>query len=161
LFVGIRRDEHGIRNKEHFFSPRDKEFKWNIVKERKYKGEGDSPFIAMTDIEFTGWNIFATDFGKDTNHVRVHPMLQWNEVDIWRYIEKEKIPIVDLYFAKNGKRYRSIGCACCCNPVDSQADTISKIVKELEHTHVAERSGRAQDKEDVYTMQKLRSLGYM
>ncbi|HRZ87741.1 MAG TPA: sulfate adenylyltransferase, partial [bacterium] len=62
---------------------------------------------------------------------------------------------------KGGKRYRSIGCESCCAPVDSRADTIRKIVKELETTRVAERSGRAQDKEDAYTMQKLRSLGYM
>jgi len=161
ILVGIRRDEHGIRNKERFFSPRDKEFKWNLVKEKEKKDIGDSPFVSMQDIEFAGWNLFATDFGKDTNHVRVHPMLHWNELDIWEYIQKEKIPLVNLYFAKNGKRYRSIGCECCCSPVDSEADSLLKIIQELKITKVLERSGRAQDKEDEFTMQKLRSLGYM
>lgn len=161
IVAGIRRDEHGIRNKERYFSPRDKEFKWNLVKEKKKEKEGDSPFVAMQDIEFAGWNLFATDFGNDTNHVRIHPLLHWTEREIWEYIQRENIPIVKLYFAKNGKRYRSIGCECCCNPVDSEADTVDKIVEELKITKILERSGRAQDKEDVYTMQKLRSLGYM
>ena len=69
--------------------------------------------------------------------------------------------MVRLYFAKNGKRYRSIGCECCCKPVDSNADDIDKIIQELKTTKVKERSGRDQDKEDEYNMQKLRSLGYM
>jgi sulfate adenylyltransferase subunit 2 len=83
------------------------------------------------------------------------------ELDIWRYIQRENIPITDLYFAKDGKRYRSIGCHTCCMPVDSDADTIDKIVEELRTTTTAERAGRAQDKESAYTMQKLRALGYM
>ena len=94
-------------------------------------------------------------------HFRIHPMLHWTELDIWRYIQREKVPVVDLYFAKNGKRFRSIGCLPCCMPVASRANTIAKIVKELETTKIAERSGLAQDKENTYTMQKLRSLGYM
>ena len=83
------------------------------------------------------------------------------EVTTSRVIEMEKIPTVDLYFAKKGKRYRSIGCSPCCEPVESKANTVKKIIKELETTKISERSGRAQDKEDAYTMQKLRSLGYM
>ena len=71
------------------------------------------------------------------------------------------IPMVSLYTAKNGKRYRSIGCECCCGPVDSEADNLDKIVKELETTHVEERSGRAQDKENENIMQQLRALGYL
>ncbi|MBN2067647.1 MAG: sulfate adenylyltransferase, partial [Candidatus Diapherotrites archaeon] len=66
-----------------------------------------------------------------------------------------------LYFAKDGKRYRSIGCETCCNPIESNADTVEKIVEELRTTKIAERSGRAQDKEQAYMMQKLRHLGYM
>jgi 3'-phosphoadenosine 5'-phosphosulfate sulfotransferase (PAPS reductase)/FAD synthetase len=81
--------------------------------------------------------------------------------DIWEYIKKENIPIVSLYFAKGNKRYRSIGCQCCCSPIDSNADTIDKIIEELRTSRVSERSGRAQDKESAYIMQKLRSLGYM
>lgn len=88
-------------------------------------------------------------------------MLNWTELDIWKYIEREKIPVVDLYFAKGGKRYRSIGCASCCEPVDSSADSIDKILSELSTTTISERSGRTQDKESRFIMQKLRSLGYM
>ncbi len=158
LLLGIRRDEHGIRNKERYFSPRDKQFRWNYAKKKK---GGDSGLESLQDTELSGWNLFATDFGEDTDHVRVHPILHWNELEIWEYVKKENIPMVDLYFAKKGKRFRSIGCECCCNPVKSNADDINKIVKELKTTKVAERSGRAQDKEEEYMMQKLRSLGYM
>ena len=73
----------------------------------------------------------------------------------------ENLPIIELYFAKNRKRFRSIGCEPCCNPIDSEAKTLNDIIYELEHTKTAERAGRAQDKEDIYTMQKLRALGYM
>ncbi len=143
LYLAIRRDEHGIRAKERFFSPRDEDFEWN------YKEQ--PPEL---------WDQYKTK-AKDEEHLRVHPMLGWTELDIWEYVRRENIPIVSLYFAKNGKRYRSIGCECCCNPVDSEADNIDKIVEELKTTTVSERSGRAQDKESAYMMQKLRSLGYM
>jgi sulfate adenylyltransferase subunit 2 len=82
-------------------------------------------------------------------------------VDVWSYVRQENIPIVRLYFAKDGRRYRSIGCAPCCAPVPSTAATLDEIIEELLMTRTAERSGRAQDKESAYTMQKLRSLGYM
>ena len=71
------------------------------------------------------------------------------------------LPMVDLYFAKGGKRFRSLGCMSCTNPVDSDADDIDKIIEELKSTKVSERSGRDQDKEKAYMMQKLRALGYM
>jgi len=161
LLLGIRRDEHGLRNKERIMSPRDKDFRWRFAREKTATEEGDSPFESMQDIELDGWNIFATDFGAEADHVRVHPIINWTEQDIWDYIQKEGIPVVDLYFAKNGKRYRSIGCECCCSPVDSDANTVNKIVEELRTTNIKERSGRAQDKEETYIMQKLRSLGYM
>ncbi|MFW9882254.1 MAG: sulfate adenylyltransferase subunit CysD [Candidatus Thorarchaeota archaeon] len=161
LIVGIRRDEHGIRDKERYFSPRDKQFRWNIVKEKGKQSKGDSNFTALQDSELSGWNIFATDFGSKTNHVRIHPLLHWTEKEIWRYIKQEKIPVIDLYFAKNGKRFRSIGCECCCKPIVSDAKNINKIIKELNKTKISERAGRTQDKEDEYNMQKLRSLGYM
>lgn len=159
VLVGIRRDEHGIRNKERFFSPRDKQFRWNVSKPKEKSGEGDSPFVALQDTEFSGWNLFATDFGPETNHVRIHPLLHWSEQEIWEYIKRENIPFVQLYLANGGKRYRSIGCECCCTPVDSDVDTINKILEELDETRTQEREGRAQDKEHL--MQKLRSLGYM
>ncbi len=143
LYLAIRRDEHGIRAKERIFSPRDDEFKWD------YKSQ--PPEL---------WDQYKTRAG-DEEHLRVHPLLGWQEIDVWEYIKRENIPIVSLYLAKGGKRYRSIGCECCCAPVDSDADTIDKIVEELKTSKVSERSGRAQDKESAYIMQKLRSLGYM
>jgi sulfate adenylyltransferase subunit 2 len=143
LYLGIRRDEHGIRAKERFFSPRDEDFEWD------YKNQ--PPEL---------WDQYKTK-ASDEEHIRVHPLLGWREIDVWEYVKKEHIPVVDLYFAKNGKRYRSIGCETCCMPVDSDADTIDKVVEELKTSKVSERSGRAQDKEDDYMMQRLRALGYM
>ncbi|MBN3038331.1 MAG: sulfate adenylyltransferase subunit 2 [Candidatus Omnitrophica bacterium] len=143
LYLGIRRDEHGIRAKERYFSPRDEDFEWN------YKEQ--PPEL---------WDQYKTK-AKDEEHIRVHPLLGWREIDVWQYIRREDIPIVRLYFAQGGKRYRSIGCETCCNPVESTADTIDKIIEELKTSKVSERSGRAQDKESAYMMQKLRSLGYM
>jgi len=143
ILLAIRRDEHGIRAKERVFSPRDEDFNWRYQEQQ--------PEL---------WDLFKTS-AKGTNHLRVHPMLHWKEIDIWRYTEREKIPIVGLYLSRNGKRYRSLGCACCCAPIESKAKNIAEIITELESTVISERSGRAQDKEDAYTMQKLRSLGYM
>ncbi len=143
LYLGIRRDEHGIRAKERFFSPRDEDFEWD------YKNQ--PPEL---------WDQYKNK-AADEEHIRVHPLLGWREIDIWEYIKREKMPTVELYFAKKGKRYRSIGCETCCMPVESGADTIDKIVEELKTSKISERSGRAQDKEDDYMMQRLRSLGYM
>lgn len=143
LLLAIRRDEHGIRAKERYFSPRDANFQWD------YQNQPAEL-----------WDLYKSQIEQE-QHFRIHPMLHWTEIDIWRYVEKEKIPTVSLYFAKGGKRFRSIGCEPCCKPVESNANTVKRIIKELETTDVAERSGRAQDKENAYTMQKLRSLGYM
>lgn len=143
LFVGIRRDEHSIRAKERVFSSRDIEFKWD------YKNQPAEM-----------WDHYRSDASAG-KHVRVHPLLHWTELDIWEYIKRENIPINELYFAKGGKRYRSLGCMPITKPVESTADTIDKVLDELRTTNVAERSGRSQDKEKAYMMQKLRSLGYM
>jgi len=143
LYLGIRRDEHGIRAKERVFSPRDEDFEWD------YKNQ--PPEL---------WDQYKTKAAEE-EHLRIHPLLGWREIDVWEYVKRENIPVVNLYFARNGKRYRSIGCETCCQPVDSNADTIDKVVEELRTSRVSERSGRAQDKEDDYMMQKLRSLGYM
>jgi sulfate adenylyltransferase subunit 2 len=143
LLLGIRRDEHGIRAKERYFSPRDDHFQWD------YRNQ---------PLEL--WDQFKSE-AEDHSHLRVHPLLHWREVDVWAYVLREKLPIVNLYLAKDGKRYRSIGCATCCAPVPSNASTVEEIVQELMTTKTAERSGRAQDKESAYTMQKLRALGYM
>ena len=66
-----------------------------------------------------------------------------------------------MYFSHVGKRYRSLGCEPCTLTIESHAASINEIVEELKITRIAERSGRAQDKEKTYTMQKLRALGYM
>jgi sulfate adenylyltransferase subunit 2 len=143
VLLGIRRDEHGIRAKERYFSPRNQDFKWN------YKDQ--PPEV---------WDQYKSKAEAET-HFRVHPLLHWRELDIWEYVRRERLPVIDLYFAKNGKRYRSIGCAPCCAPIDSNAATLDDIIEELRTTKMAERSGRAQDKENTYVMQKLRALGYM
>jgi len=143
LLLGIRRDEHGIRAKERYFSPRDEQFKWNY--------QDQPPEL---------WDQYKNQ-AEEKTHIRVHPLLHWTEKDIWYYIKRENIPITNLYLAKDGKRYRSIGCVPCCSPVESSASTIDEIIEELESTTTSERAGRAQDKEDTYTMQKLRALGYM
>lgn len=143
LLLGIRRDEHGIRAKERYFSPRDEKFQWDY---RHQPAELWDQYKSKAD---------------DRTHIRVHPLLHWRELDVWEYVKREGIPVVELYFAREGKRYRSIGCHTCCNPVPSSASTVEEIVEELKTTKMAERAGRAQDKEDTYTMQKLRALGYM
>ena len=143
LILGIRRDEEGTRAKERYFSPRDKNFEWN------YKDQ--PPEL---------WDQFKTDFDKET-HIRIHPILHWTEIDVWEYIKREAIPIVDLYFARDGERYRSLGCLPCTGRIKSSATTIDAIIAELRGTNTSERAGRAQDHEDTYAMQKLRAKGYM
>ena len=143
VFVGIRRDEEGTRAKERYFSPRDKNFAWDF--------KDQPPEL---------WDQFKTDFEPGT-HIRIHPLLHWTEINIWEYIEREGIPITDLYFARNGKRYRSLGCAPCTSPVDSTATTIPQILEELRNTRVSERSTRAQDAESEHAFEQLRAQGYM
>ena len=84
---------------------------------------------------------------------------------IWKYIKRENIPVVTLYFDNGtGKRYRSLGCAPCTKPVDSTAKNVDEIIEELEtgkFADIAERSGREQDKEDNGGLEQLRKKGYM
>ncbi|MGL4876065.1 MAG: sulfate adenylyltransferase subunit CysD [Clostridium sp.] len=143
LILGIRRDEEGSRSKERVFSERDENSTWDYV---------DQPPEL--------WDQFKTDFKKG-NHIRVHPILHWTEVDIWEYIKRENIPIIDLYFSKDGERYRSLGCAPCTKKIKSEAIDIDGIIEELKKTTERERSGREQDNETAYAMEKLRKEGYM
>lgn len=147
VIVGARADEEGSRSKERYFSPRDRNNDWDI---------GDQP------PEF--WDQYKTDFAPGT-HVRIHPLLDWTELDVWEYIQREKIPMVSLYFDQGqGKRYRSLGCAPCTEPVESTASTVDEVVKELKtgkFANIAERDGRAQDKEDGGGLEELRKDGYM
>ena len=147
VIVGVRADEEGSRSKERTFSSRDHENEWDVA---------DQPPEL--------WNQFKTDFAPGT-HVRIHPLLDWTELNIWEYIEREGIPIVALYFDDvSGQRYRSLGCWPCTNPVTSNARTVAEIIAELRSgcfAHVAERSGREQDKEDGGGLETLRREGYM
>ena len=147
VVVGLRADEEGSRSKERYFSPRDQENAWDI---------GTQP------PEF--WNQFNTDFPPNT-HVRVHPLLDWTETNIWEYIEREGIPTVGLYYDQGtGSRYRSLGCANCTLTVQSTARNPHEIVLELssgKFARIAERSGRAQDKDGGGGLEVLRKDGYM
>lgn len=156
IVTGIRRDEEGTRAKERYFSPRDNEGQWDVK---------DQP------PEF--WDQFMTDFPPGT-HVRIHPLLHWTELDVWNYIKREEIPIVPLYLAKpyhefegrnyEGKmmRFRSLGEKGITWPLESEADTIDKIITELETTRVSERSGRPMGAdEDESSFERLRADGYM
>lgn len=147
VIVGARADEEGSRSKERYFSPRDRNSDWDV---------GDQPPEL--------WNQFKTDFAPGT-HIRVHPLLDWTELNIWEYIERENIPITYLYFDQGkGKRYRSLGCYPCTTPVDSTAKNVQDIIEELrsgKFKNIAERSGRAQDKEDGGGLETLRKEGYM
>ena len=62
----------------------------------------------------------------------MHPLLDFNEIDIWNFIKANKIPMNPLYFAKDGYRYRSLGCTHCTVPLKSNADTLDKIMAELQ-----------------------------
>jgi len=145
--VGLRADEEGSRSKERYFSPRTESNVWDV---------GEQP------PEF--WNQYKTDFAPGT-HVRIHPLLDWTELNVWEYIERERIPTVSLYYNQgNGLRYRSLGCGPCTRAVPSEARTVAEIIEELrsgKFANVAERSGRAQDKDDGGGLETLRRDGYM
>ncbi len=147
VIAGVRSDEEGSRSKERYFSARDRDSEWDIA---------DQPPEL--------WNQYKTDFAPGT-HVRIHPLLDWTELNVWEYIERENIPTVSLYYNQgNGKRYRSLGCWPCTNPIDSPSRTVREIIDELaggKLTHIAERSGRAQDAEDGGGLETLRREGYM
>jgi sulfate adenylyltransferase subunit 2 len=147
VIVGVRADEEGSRSKERYFSPRDRDNDWNA---------SDQPPEL--------WHQYKTDFAPGT-HIRVHPLLDWTELDIWEYIGREDIPLTSLYFDQGeGRRYRSLGCFPCTKPVESTARTVADIVTELKtgkFANVAERAGRDQDKEDGGGLETLRRSGYM
>ena len=147
VIVGARADEEGSRSKERYFSPRDQKNDWDL---------DDQP------PEF--WNQFKTDFAPGT-HVRIHPLLDWTELNVWEYIERENIPTVSLYYNQgDGTRYRSLGCAPCTGPIKSESRNVREIIEELKAgqlANIAERSGRAQDAEDGGGLETLRRAGYM
>jgi sulfate adenylyltransferase subunit 2 len=147
VIVGARADEEGSRSKERYFSPRGDRSEWDVAEQPP---------------EF--WNQYKTEFRPGT-HVRIHPLLDWTELNIWEYIEREGIPTVSLYYDQGaGTRYRSLGCGPCTLPIASTAASAADIVVELtsgQLRNVAERSGRAQDQEDGGGLETLRREGYM
>ena len=143
LITGIRRDEDATRAKERYFSPRTAASTWN------YKNQPPEC-----------WNQIIGEVPPG-GHMRIQPLLDWTEVDIWHYIEREKIPIPQMYFSREGKRYRSLGCWPITKPVESDAITIPEIIHELQQTKSSERAGRAQDHHERYAMQKLRAKGFL
>ena len=156
IISGIRRDEEGTRSKERYFSPRGSEGQW---------GAKEQP------PEF--WDHYKSDFPPGT-HMRVHPLLHWSELDIWRYIRRESIPVVPLYFAKpwhdchgrnfsgESMRFRSLGEKGITFPVKSTAASVDDIIEELQTTRIAERSGRPMGAdEDESSFERLRAAGYM
>ncbi|MEQ1706484.1 MAG: sulfate adenylyltransferase subunit CysD [Rickettsiales bacterium] len=156
IVAGIRRDEEATRAKERVFSPRGVEGGWDVKEQPP---------------EF--WDQYKTEFAPGTS-IRIHPLLHWTELDIWLYIQRENIPIVPLYYAKKygqfegrdfgGKmmRFRSLGEKGITWPVESNADSIEKIIAELRITKTSERSGRPMGAdEDESSFERLRADGYM
>lgn len=143
IIAGIRRDEQATRAKERVFSPRAEDGSWNVREQPP---------------EF--WDQYNLDFPPGT-HVRVHPLLHWTELDVWRYIRRESIPVVPLYFARDGRRYRSLGERGITLPIASDAGSIDSIIAELAATTAPERAGRTMDHEAEDAFERLRAHGYM
>ncbi|MCO5352944.1 MAG: sulfate adenylyltransferase subunit CysD [Bryobacteraceae bacterium] len=167
---GARRDEEKSRAKERVFSFRDREGRWDPRNQR--------PEL---------WNIYngKVDPGES---IRVFPLSNWTEMDVWRYIELESIPIVPLYYAKprpvvlrNGSvipleanvqllpgekeemvmcRMRSLGCTPCSGAIRSEADTIGKVIDELIGFRRSERENRIIDHDQEGSMELKKREGY-
>ena len=170
-FGGARRDEEKSRAKERIFSFRDEFHQWNPQNQR--------PEL---------WNIYNTKIKKGES-IRVFPLSNWTELDIWRYIQIESIHIVPLYFAKerpvverNGMlilvddnrmkllpgeqttkrkvRFRTLGCYPLTGAIESTAETIDEIVKEMLLVNTSERQGRAIDFDSQASMEEKKREGY-
>jgi sulfate adenylyltransferase subunit 2 len=168
---GARRDEEKSRAKERIFSFRDKNFEWNPKNQR--------PEL---------WNIFNTNI-KQGETIRVFPLSNWTELDIWKYIKKEKIKIVSLYFAKKRKviikdnsiimvnddriknrttqkikkkiiRFRTLGCYPLTAAIESKAKNIEDVISEISKNKNSERSGRLIDLDEIGSMEKKKKEGY-
>ena len=170
-FGGARRDEEKSRAKERIFSFRDKKHRWDPKNQK--------PEL---------WNLFNTNIDKDES-VRVFPLSNWTEIDIWQYIYQENIPLVPLYFSKirpiirrndmmimvdddrlkikeNEKieqkkvRFRTLGCYPLTAAVESDASTVEEIIIELLESKYSERQGRLIDNDQIGSMEKKKQEGY-
>lgn len=142
VILGIRRDEQAVRSKERVFSLRDESGSWN---------RHDQPAEP--------WDHFGDP--SQGGHMRVHPLLEWSEIDIWRYIERHDVPVPSLYFARGGMRFRSLGERDITVPIASNAASVGEIIAELESTRQPERAGRTMDRETEDAFERLRVGGYM
>lgn len=170
-FGGARRDEEKSRAKERIFSFRDRFHQWDPKNQR--------PEL---------WNIYNTRVMKGES-IRVFPLSNWTELDVWQYIRMENIPIVPLYFAKERPvvfynnawiladdermpkalrkkalmkkvRFRTLGCYPLTGAVESDADTIEKIVEEMMVTTASERTTRVIDFDQEASMEQKKREGY-
>jgi sulfate adenylyltransferase subunit 2 len=169
-FGGARRDEEKSRAKERIYSFRDPLGQWDPKNQR--------PEL---------WNIFNSRIDKGES-IRVFPLSNWTELDVWLYIEAEDIPIVPLYFAKEREvvlrnssivvvhdrnelfpgektqmlkcRMRSLGCVPCTGAIRSEADSVGKIVEEMVSFRRSERENRAIDHDEEGSMELKKREGY-
>ncbi len=170
-FGGARRDEEKSRAKERVYSFRDKNHRWDPKNQR--------PEL---------WNIYNGKVNKGES-IRVFPLSNWTELDIWQYIYLENIPLVPLYFAavrpvvnKDGVlimvdddrmkiepgeeimhkmvRFRTLGCYPLTGAVESEATTLPEIIQEMLLTKTSERQGRVIDSDQAGSMEKKKIEGY-
>jgi sulfate adenylyltransferase subunit 2 len=170
-FGGARRDEEKSRAKERVFSFRNRAHAWDPKNQRP---------------EF--WRLYNTRINRGES-IRVFPLSNWTELDIWQYILAENIPIVPLYFAKvrpvakrDGTlimvddermklrpgeavepmlvRFRTLGCYPLTGAIESDADTLEKIVAEMFVARTSERQGRLIDADESASMEKKKREGY-
>jgi sulfate adenylyltransferase subunit 2 len=169
-FGGARRDEEKSRAKERIYSFRDSLGQWDPKNQR--------PEL---------WNIFNSRINKGES-IRVFPLSNWTELDVWLYIQMENIPIVPLYFAKERRavlrggsiivvhsdkellpgektqmikcRMRSLGCVPCTGAIRSDADTVPEIIEEMLTFRRSERENRAIDHDEEGSMELKKREGY-
>jgi sulfate adenylyltransferase subunit 2 len=170
-FGGARRDEEGSRAKERIFSFRSKEHRWDPKNQR--------PEL---------WNLFNTRINKGES-IRVFPISNWTELDIWQYIYMEKIDIVPLYFAakrpvvkrdgidimvddermpiaenerveEKSVRFRTLGCYPLTGAIESTANTLPAIIQEMLLAKTSERQGRLIDADQAGSMELKKAEGY-
>lgn len=170
-FGGARRDEEKSRAKERIFSFRNASHAWDP--------RGQRPEV---------WNLFNTRI-RQGESIRVFPLSNWTELDIWKYIRSEKISIVPLYFAKERPvvwrqgtwimvdderlplepgekpqmkrvRFRTLGCYPLTGAIESDADTLDDIVEEMMLARTSERQGRLIDSDESASMEKKKREGY-
>lgn len=171
VFGGARRDEEKSRAKERIYSFRDKNHRWDPKNQR--------PEL---------WNIYNGKHNKGES-IRVFPLSNWTELDIWQYIYLENIEIPSLYFSKERPvveyggtkimvdddrmpeelrktakmekvRFRTLGCYPLTGAVDSEAETLPEIIQEMLLTKVSERQGRLIDHDEAGSMEKKKIEGY-